>query len=363
MGITDAIPLITGDQHAIAQSVKSSLGADNVFARKFFPLLLNALCARYEPIWFESINAHVIPNPLPFDQPTSLEDALNTTKEFASRLEGRVVGGIEVENAIPMTLPQYLKVHAEARHYALQSVLPMFEERNNRSYFSSWILDFLNKMPDSERRSADLRHMMYTQAKAAPMLLGTSYRINGKELISKPYSYDVYDAKKRQVVAQHEVHEGVWYSVRVEVGNVCYRNLLIPSWLPFIERRSANTEFFASEFDAHTGMPISASVDVNIYICGGTLPAYSRGDARVSLFVKIPKINSANSDGNTDDEDQCCDADNNVGSRGIHNPRSFGPYGVMARFNSLTRDCIDLTPLLSEKKSGFSVPIMLYAKK
>jgi len=253
---TDIVQLVTDDRKVIAQSVKSNLGADNVFARKFLPILLNALCARYEPIWFDSINAHVITNPLPFDEPTSLEEALNTTKEFASRLEGKVVGGVEVESAMPMTLPQYLKVHKEARHHALNAVLHEFEKRNNKTYFSSWILNFLNKTPDSERASIDQRHYMYTQIAATPMLLGTSYKVTSTRIISHPCSYEVYDAKAKRVVTQHEVDEGVWYSAIVTAGNVCYRNILIPSWLPSIGRRSKTTEFFASEFDEPKGMPI-----------------------------------------------------------------------------------------------------------
>ena len=292
--------------------------------------------------YFNSLFSYVVLNPPVFRTDYKLEDALEETRAYAQRLEGKVVDGILVRKAAPMTLNQYTHALKEARDHAVELVDYKLRNRNSGYLFSSEILDALEG--DIERGVLDFirdkKFMFYQQLSKRPVLLDTVVEFSDVDhIFSTEYvipdpmeSFIILDrktgygfsvpteyiggAKKRIIQDEYNIHVNVFENGKLEWHGV--------------EILTENGHVYEWH---ESGMPKIHATSMDVRISGG----FSIDGKNYPLF-KMP-INILLDDGDR-----------------------HAPIGGFSDQEAMY-DTIDLSHKIDEKVSGFTVPIVLYGLK
>ncbi|MBT4541283.1 hypothetical protein HOC35_07255 [Candidatus Woesearchaeota archaeon] len=291
---------------------------------KLFPRILESLLRHYKTTYFESIGGHVLLDPLPYNgRDYVLEDALEETRDFCSTLEGKVIDGVMVERAVPMTLQQFSNVHKESRQHALDLTLPQFKDKKQNMYFTKWILDFLDKIPVSDLPKDDSRFSFYRHMQHMPLLFDTSIKIKSKY----KHEFVVYNTVPGKNPGTYASSQEIMHEPRLKVdilnAGELHGNVSIPGY-----------SFYVTEFHKETNIPINCSRDITIWMVGGIIPSTS-GESQLSHYLSMSE-----------------------------EIRKGEVYAAMSHLGSSshTVDTIDLSNLITTKRSDFSVPIVLYEK-
>ncbi|MBT4823760.1 hypothetical protein HN695_02705 [Candidatus Woesearchaeota archaeon] len=296
---------------------------------KLLPRLIESLLTHYKSTYFESIDGHVILDPLPYTgRQFLLGDALEETRDFCSLLEGKVIDGVLVEKAAPMNLQQFNEVHKEARQHALDLTLKYFEERGQSMYFSNWILRFLDDIPLRNFPQKDNKFAFYKHMESMPFLLDTSITLV-EEMVNQFATYFQEpgikkDSKDGSMVTSRRITNEPRLIVDILSGGKTYSGVSIPGY-----------SYYTTNFHEETGVPTECTKDITIWITTG-ISNFPGGKSMFSPYLRMPESDK-------------------VGEM----------YVAMSHLGTKDHvvDTIDFTNQLTTTKSDFSVPIVLYESK
>jgi hypothetical protein len=351
---------------SITDFLRANKGAQESSAglgMKLWSRMLDSLLAHYRPTYFESIDAFVVLDPLPFTgKDYVLGDALEETRDFCSLIggksfsrkaleervyDGSVVGiskasrSVDIARAAPMTIDQFRKVHAESRQHCINLTLPQFDERNQGMYFSKWILDFLDNLSLGSTKH-DKRHEFYQHMKHMPLLLDTSIEIIEGYNHGYPRYSSVPDTKNSgkegRMITQMDVISEPRLIVNVTSGKICFPNVSMPGF-----------SYHVSGYDEISGVPTDCKANVYMVITSG-IGSCGRGKNSVALYLSMPGEDEIR--GVLENAE-----DNPLTSKGQQ-------YSAMAHFwrPDHVMDTIDFRHKTTTEKTNFSVPIVLYRK-